>query len=113
MGKALNRSPFPESLVPESSLQTTRPAARPICIRIRVNKAWGVRAAECQECCRPSRALERQELGEAGQVQPWLEAARIPQTYSKLQQFPVSFPPCSSHPWPCFRVLFSLLHGQS
>lgn len=113
MGKALHRSPFPESLAPEGSLQTARPAARPLCIRIRVNKAWGVRAAVCQECCRPSWALELQELGEAGQVQPWLEAARIPWTYSQPQQFPVNFPPCSSHPWPRFRVLLSLLHGRS
>lgn len=56
VGKALKKSPFPESLDPESCLQTGRPAGRPLCIRIRVNKAWGVRAAVCQECCKPSQA---------------------------------------------------------
>lgn len=73
VGEALHRNPFPQSLDAESCLQTARPSARPFCIRIRVNKAWGVRAAVCQECCKPSRGscLElwgSRSWGRAGRV---------------------------------------------
>lgn len=106
VGKSLNRSPALESLYPESCLQTARPAARPLCIRIRVNKAWGVRAAVCQECCKPfpggMPAPWQQELGRQGRYGSWLGTTSTPLT-SQQQQLPVSFAPSSPHCWPHFR----------